>query len=53
LTFQVFNSATLQIAGELLDMVGDAAFEIVQDLLSVRESRPILSCAQFIFHGTS
>jgi hypothetical protein len=34
-------------------MVGDAAFEIVQDLLSVRESHLIPFFAQFILHGTS
>jgi hypothetical protein len=36
LLLQLSNVPTLQIAGELLDLVGDTAFEIVQDLLLVR-----------------
>lgn len=33
---QLSGVPTLQIAGELLDLAGDTAFEIVQDLLLVR-----------------
>lgn len=38
----------LQIAGELLDLVGDTAFEIVQDLLLVRGL--VVSSLKFILH---
>lgn len=39
---------TLQIAGELLDLVGDAAFEIVEDLLLVRDTGLVIFTVQFI-----
>lgn len=32
------NFSLLKIAGDLLDLVGDSAFETVQDLISVRNS---------------
>jgi len=38
----------LQIAGELLDLVGDTAFEIVQDLLLVRGL--VVFSLKFILH---
>lgn len=38
----------MQIAGDLLDLVGDGAFETVQDLLMVRPNNLVLACGLVI-----
>jgi hypothetical protein len=48
LLLQLSGDPTLQIAGELLDLVGDTAFEIVQDLLLVRGL--VVFSLKFILH---
>jgi hypothetical protein len=49
LFLQSYGAPTLQIAGELLDLVGDTAFEIVQDLLLVRGLVVSLSSLFYIY----